>query len=323
MDISQSSDHMQPEKNCVFIHTNPKQIVGARVAEYALRRFSSNNDKFDIRVINTDDYPFISEYDQREYLRDGARRIWLKEDLQSFTPLRFMPPELMGYEGRAVIMDPDIFAVADIYDLLSRDMEGHAIMCRRRSGPKGAVDKCYASSVMLLECSRLRHWQTKEHFEAMFRFELDYHDLICLKSEDRSTIGFFENEWNDFDRLTPATKMLHTTRRKTQPWKTGLRVDWRPAERFRLFPPLGWLMKARRKVFGEYAFLGHYKQHPDQNQENLFLGLLKECVDKGLISEDMLRDEMANQHVRTDLLEKLDQSAPLEKQPALSFALGH
>jgi hypothetical protein len=314
---------MQPEKNCVFIHTNPKQIVGARVAEYALRRFSSNNDKFDIRVINTDDYPFISEYDQREYLRDGARRIWLKEDLQSFTPLRFMPPELMGYEGRAVIMDPDIFAVADIYDLLSRDMEGHAIMCRRRSGPKGAVDKCYASSVMLLECSRLRHWQTKEHFEAMFRFELDYHDLICLKSEDRSTIGFFENEWNDFDRLTPATKMLHTTRRKTQPWKTGLRVDWRPAERFRLFPPLGWLMKARRKVFGEYAFLGHYKQHPDQNQENLFLGLLKECVDKGLISEDMLRDEMANQHVRTDLLEKLDQSAPLEKQPALSFALGH
>jgi hypothetical protein len=233
MDISQSTDHMQPEKNCVFIHTNPKQIVGARVAEYALRRFSSNNDKFDIRVINTDDYPFISEYDQREYLRDGARRIWLKEDLQSFTPLRFMPPELMGYEGRAVIMDPDIFAVADIYDLLSRDMEGHAIMCRRRSGPKGAVDKCYASSVMLLECSRLRHWQTKEHFEAMFRFELDYHDLICLKSEDRSTIGFFENEWNDFDRLTPATKMLHTTRRKTQPWKTGLRVDWRPAERFR------------------------------------------------------------------------------------------
>jgi hypothetical protein len=322
MDISQSTDHMQPEKNCVFIHTNPKQIVGARVAEYALRRFSSNNDKFDIRVINTDDYPFISEYDQREYLRDGARRLWLKDDLQSFTPLRFMPPELMGFEGRAVIIDPDIFAVADIYELLSRDMQGHAIMCRRRSGPKGAVDNCYASSVMLLECSRLRHWQAKEHFEAMFRFELDYHDLICLKSEDRKTIGFFESEWNDFDRLTSATKLLHTTRRKTQPWKTGLRVDWRPAERFRLFPPLGWLMKARRKVFGEYAFLGHYKQHPDQNQENLFLGLLRECVDKGLISEDMLRDEMANQHVRTDLLEKLEQSQPLEKQPALSFALG-
>ena len=311
------------EKNCVFIHTNPKQIVGARVAEYALRRFSNNNDKFDVRVINTDDYPFIDEYDQREYLRDGAKRIWLKDDLQSFTPLRFMPPELMNYEGRAVIIDPDIFAVADIYELLTRDMEGHAIMCRRRSGPKGAVDNCYASSVMLLECSRLQHWRAKEFFESMFAFELDYHDLICLKSEDRDTIGFFETHWNDFDKLTAETKMLHTTRRKTQPWKTGLRVDWRPAERFRLFPPLGWLMKARRKLFGEYAFLGHYKAHPDENQENLFLGLLRECVDKGLISEAMLRDEMANAHVRTDLLEKLETSQPLEKQPALAFALGH
>jgi hypothetical protein len=323
MNSTQAPDKAPDQRCCVFIHTNPKQIVGARVAEYALRRFSSNTDKFDVRVINTDDYPIIDEYDQREYLRDGAHRVWLKDDLQSFTPLRFMPPELMGYEGRAVVIDPDIFAVADVYELLTRDMEGYAIMCRKRSGPKGAVDNCYASSVMLLDCAKLKHWNAKAFFEAMFRFELDYHDLICLKAEDRGTIGFFENEWNDFDRLTPETKMLHTTRRKTQPWKTGLKVDWRPAERFRLFPPLGWLMKARRKVFGEYAFLGHYKQHPDRNQENLFMGLLKECVDKGLISEAMLRDEMAKRHVRLDLLERLDQSRPLAEQPSLAFALEH
>jgi hypothetical protein len=307
----------------VFIHTNPKQIVGAKVGEYALRRFSRHEDQFDVRIINTDDYPYISDHDQREYLRDGAPRVWLKEDLQSFTPLRFLPPELMGYDGRAVIMDPDIFAVADIYELLTRDMEGHAIMCRRRSGPKGAVDNCYASSVMLLDCAKLRHWRAREFFEAMFAFELDYHDLICLKAEDRSTIGFFENEWNDFDRLTADTKMVHTTRRKTQPWKTGLKVDWRPAERFRLFPPLGWLMKARRKVFGEYAFLGHYKPHPDRNQEALFMGLLRECVDQGIVSEAMLRDEMAKHHVRLDIMELLERSPPLAEQPALKFALGH
>ena len=88
------------------------------------------------------------------------------------------------------------------------------------------------------------------------------------------SIGFFENEWNDFDKFTSATKMLHTTRRRTQPWKTGLPVDWRPAERFRLFPPIGWLMRGRRKLFGDYAFLGNYKAHPDKNQERLFFGLL-------------------------------------------------
>ena len=309
--------------HCVFIHTNPKQIVGARVAEYALRRFSNNNDKFDIQILHTDDHPYIHDRDQQEYLRDAAHRVWLKDDLQSFTPLRFLPPELMGYEGRAVVIDPDIFAVADIWELLNRDMADHAIMCRRRSGPKGAVDKCYASSVMLLDCAKLRHWRCREQFEAMFEFTLDYHDWICLKAEDRTTIGFFEDEWNDFDRLTNRTRMLHTTRRKTQPWKTGLRVDWRPAERFRLFPPLGWLLKARRKLFGEYAFLGHYRKHPDENQENLFLGLLRECVDNGLLSTAMLQEEMARRHVRLDLLDVLDRVRPLAEQPALGFAIEH
>lgn len=34
-------------------------------------------------------------------MRNGDMRAWLNNDLQSFTPLRFVPPQLMGYEGRA------------------------------------------------------------------------------------------------------------------------------------------------------------------------------------------------------------------------------
>ncbi len=44
-------------------------------------------------------------------------------------------------------------------------------------------------------------------------------------------------------------------------------------------------MRARRKLFGEYAFLGNYKQHPDKNQENFFFGLLKECLEQGKITK--------------------------------------
>ena len=33
-----------------------------------------------------------------------------------------------------------------------------------------------------------------------------------------------------FRPLTPATKLVHNTQRRTQPWKTGLPVDYRPAE---------------------------------------------------------------------------------------------
>ncbi len=298
-------------KPCVFIHSNPKQIVGAIVGQYALHRNSAHSDKFDVRIISTTDYPMFAEQEGKLYLRDGVKRVWLNNDLQSFTPLRFMPPELMGYEGRAVIMDPDIFAVADIWELLSRDMGDKAIFARARSGTKGIIDHCMASSVMLMDCAKLKHWKCEAQFRSLFEQTLDYSDWICLKNEDRNTIGLLENEWNDFDKLTARTKMLHTTRRKTQPWKSGLPVDWRPAERFRLFPPIGWLMRARRRLFGEYAFLGNYKDHPDANQERLFFGLLRECIDNKLVTEEMLHHEMQHNHVRHDAFEVLDRTPAL------------
>ncbi|MBD3620209.1 MAG: hypothetical protein HUJ28_12130 [Chromatiales bacterium] len=303
-------------KHAVFIQTNHKQIVGAIVAEHALRRYSTHNDQFDVRIMDTRDYPFFKAREGQSYLRDGVQRVWLNDDLQSFTPTRFMPPELMGYEGRAVVIDPDIFACTDIWELLDRDMQGKSIMCRMRSGPKGYIDRCYASSVMLLDCAKLTHWKVEEQFNAMFDGDFDYQPWVCLKNEDPESIGFFEKEWNDFDSFSPNTKMLHTTRRKTQPWKTGLPIDWRPAERFRLFPPAAWILRARRHIFGEYGLLGKYKEHPDRNQEVFFFGLLKECVEQGKISEEFLREEMARNHVRHDAFEVLERTPALPAAPA-------
>ncbi len=70
-------------------------------------------------------------------------------------------------------------------------------------------------------------------------------------------------------------------------------------------------MMARRKVFGEYAFLGHYQPHPDPNQEHLFFGLLKECIEKGTVTEQMVREQMNQNHVRHDAFEVLDRTPPL------------
>ena len=293
-------------KHCVFIHTNPKQGLGALVGEYALRRNSAHAEKFDVRIINTRDYPFLTAREGQLYLRGGVKRPWLNEDLQSFTPLRFLPPELMGYTGRAVVIDPDVFAVGDIWELLTRDMQGKAILCRARPGTKGM-----ATSVMLLDCAKLTHWQCEAQFNEMFEFRRDYMDWITLKLESPETIGSLEDEWNDFDRLTENTRLLHNTKRQTQPWKTGLPVDFRPAEKFRWFPPKGWLKKARRHLFGEYALLGNYKVHPDPNQERFFFGLLRECLDKGFVSEDLLRNEMRQNHVRHDALEMIKRTPPI------------
>jgi hypothetical protein len=296
-------------KPTVFIHSNDRQRVGALVAAHALRRNSGRPDDFEVRIVQREDYPFFAAQEGKNYLRDGSWRVWRNDDLQSFTPLRFMVPELMGYTGRALVIDPDIFAVADVMTLLTRDMAGKAILCRRRAGWK--METCFASSVMLLDCERLRHWRCEEGFREMFDGKRDYADWICLRGESEESIGPLENEWNDFDRLTPATRMLHNTRRWTQPWKTGLPVDFVPGETIPGVPFGSTLMRLRRRIFGDYGLLGRYVRHPDRNQERFFFGLLRECVDRGIVTEELLREEMRQNHVRHDAFEVLERTVPL------------
>jgi hypothetical protein len=304
-------------KPCVFIHVNHKQYLGALVGAHSMRRFSSHNDEFDVKLIEHKDHAFFRAREDQPFLRNGVRRDWHNNDLQSFTPLRFMPPELMNYRGRAVVVDPDVFAVGDVWDLLTRDMKGKAIMCRPRKRGASTLDGPLASSVMLLDCAKLPHWKVEDQFNEMFEFKRDYKKWITLQYEDRDTIGLLENSWNDLDVLTQRTKMLHTTKRWTQPWKAGLPIDFVPADKFKPFPPLGWFLYAKRKLLGDYAMLGHYKTHPDKNQEALFFGLLKECLDNGTVTPEMVNHEMAHDHVRHDAVEVVERVAPLTETLAL------
>ncbi len=293
----------------VFIHTNDKQWIGALLSRHSLKRNSARPDRFDVEILHVDDFPFLREREGQRFLRGGTRhRVWRMDDLQSFTPLRFVPPARMGYAGRACVIDPDIFAVGDIYELLSRDMAGAAVMARRRSERR---DGAAATSVMLLDCSALRDWDAETQFAELFRFERDYKDWIELRDLDPERIGWLEPEWNDFDRLTPETKLLHNTKRRTQPWKTGLPVDFVPADKFKRIPPLRLLMRLRAEWLGEHALLGRYRSHPDRNQERFFFGLLRECLDNGVVSEDLLRDEMRRNHVRHDAFQVLERTPPL------------
>jgi hypothetical protein len=290
----------------VFIHTNERQWLGALVSRHSLLRNSATPDRFDVEVLHTRDHPFLRERDGQPYLREGRHVPWRYHDLQSFTPLRFLPPERMGWRGRALVIDPDVFAVGDVCELLSRDMQGKAIWCRPRSGSKGRAGGM-ASSVMLLDCARLPHWRCAEQFAELFRFERDYMDWICLVYEPRESLGRLENHWNDFDRLTPATRMLHNTKRQTQPWKTGLPVDFMVARKqAKARHPETWLRALLPRRAPQ-----RYTAHPDPAQERLFFGLLRECVDAGEVSEELLREEMRRDHLRHDALELLERTPPL------------
>jgi hypothetical protein len=299
-------------KPAIFIHTNEKQIVGALVSEYSFRRFAADPAAFDVRLIETRSYGWMKDYEGRLYLRDGLKRQWLNEDLQSFTVLRFAPPELMNYQGRSLVVDPDVFCISNVNELLTRDMKGASLMARHRAGTKEQV---WASSVMLLDNPRLTHWNLRRNFEEMFEFKRDYMKWITLQLEPQNSIGLLETVWNDFDKLTPETRMIHNTKRQTQPWKSGLPVDFRAPESKGNWTPKNVYHRVRRALFGEYGMMGTYKPHPDPNQERLFFGLLRECYDKGIVTEAMIRDEMKHNHVRHDALDLIRRTPTLAERP--------
>jgi hypothetical protein len=292
-------------KPCVYVTANARELLPAHVAGFCLRQASGDAAAFDVRILEVERFPELAAREGRMYLRDGRRRVWRNSDHQSFGPLRFAPPVLMGYAGRALVIDPDVYAVGDVLALFRRDMANHAIMCRRygRSGREGD----FASSVMLLDCGKLVDWRWTDRLDAMFAGTLDYRTWHALRTEPAGRVGLLEPEWNDFDRRGPDTRMVHLTGRLTQPWRTGLPVE---PEHFGSDPAflrreLGprpysltwwwWRLRGHRRV-GRW----HYARHRDALLETFFFDRLRECLDAGVVTEALIQEEVTRQHIRPD-----------------------
>ena len=106
-----------------------------------------------------------------------------------------------------------------------------------------------------------------------------------------------EPEWNDFDHLTPDTKLLHNTKRRTQPWKTGLPVDFTLRER-------RGLMRLVIPIVRTVA--PNYTRHPDRRQEAYFYALLAEALDTGSVTQEQVEKEVRLGHVRPDSFELIE-----------------
>lgn len=288
-------------KPVVFIHTNHKQRVGALVSAHSFKLASATPDAFEVRLLETKDYPALTGAKGRTFLRDGHARTWDPDDLQSFTPLRFAVPDAMGHRGLAVVVDPDVFAAGDVMELFTRDRQGKAVCLRGRFGHNGSKDYL-ATSVMLLDCDRLPHWDFEKQLDDLWAHRLDYVHWIELRHEDRANIGLLETHWNDFDRLTEETRLLHTTKRRTQPWKTGLPIDFTVRERG--FGPLPASVVV--PVLRFWTKHSRYRPHPDPNQEAFFYALLADLLDSDGIRREEIAEAIAHRYVRPDSLELVE-----------------
>ncbi len=296
------------ERPTVFIHTNQQQQLGAQVAAHSFRRQSRHPQRFDVRLLRLEDTPHLHGRDGQRYLRSGQMATWHNADLQSFSPLRMMVPQVMRYQGRALVTDPDVFSVGgDVLELLDSDMGGKAVICRNLPAEKGGGAGAWATSVMLLDCAKLAAWRWDEQIDAMFAGRLDYKRWIQLADEPPQTIGELPVIWNSFDKLEADTRLLHMTERITQPWKTGLPIDFDmnfqgPAGQMRRWLREHHMLPAKR-----------FQPHPDPRQEALFFSLLQECLDEKSVTEDELHQAVAAGHVRPDAFALLAAAAQRQR----------
>ncbi len=310
-------------KPTVFVHTSCHEIMSGKVAAYSIKRMSENTDKFDVRIIELENYPHLMKYHGSRCIRNKREAAWYKDVPQSFLPLRFIVPQLMGYQGKAIVIDPDIFAAGDIYELLNKDMGNKAIFARPIYRQHEIIG--HNSSVMLLDCSKLQHWQWEKEIDEVFEKKKDLQEWISIQTEPRENIGELEEEWNHYDTLNEYTKLLHNTTQVTQPWKTGLAYNvYRLDNNVQELAPLGIGLastyakivkapskrKALKSVMEELLSPKEtklYRQHPEQKQADLFFSYLKEALLEGVINENVIKQEVKYKHIRKDIFDILDE----------------
>jgi len=279
-------------KQKVFIHTNNKQLIGAKLAKYAIERSLPEGSEIKVDFINVDNLEVFKDFAGKKYLLPGKERTYDPNDLQSFTLSRFMPPEAMNYEGRSMVIDPDIFAIKDITPLLDTDLgESPVAACRKKDA--------WDSSVMIMDNTKLKHWKIRDFIEALAKKQTDYAEIISLKFEPK--VQELSRNWNDLDHLGPKTKMIHMTNRLTQPWRTGLPIDFtiNPMPKiFGLIP-----REPIHKLLGKYPT--HYQPHPIKEVEQWFFTLVSDALKSGAIKREEIEEEIRLGHVRKDFWNKI------------------
>jgi hypothetical protein len=276
----------------IFICSNDNQLIGAKVAKNSILRRSQFLEG-DINILLESEVPSIEHFFTKPYLRKGRMIHFDKNDMQSFTLLRFHIPFLMSFEGNALVIDPDIFQVNDgIEGLLDFDTKNIAIHAR-----KGIYRNSWGSSAMLLSCSQLRHWSIEELIVKLHDGEIDYDDLINLRLENDS-IGELETKWNEFDEIKDSTILLHTTEKITQPWRAGLKLN------SSIPPLLRYIPRAPiYKLLGKDLTVG--SEHPHQNVTDFFFRELAICLRENIISDNELNLAVNKKFIRPDIHEKL------------------
>ena len=196
----------------VFIQSNKFQNTAAQVSKYSFEKFG-----YKCEIISFEDFPILKDCIGKTYLRKGKQKVF-RNDLQSFTLLRFLIPTLVNQYDKILIIDPDIFALKPLNELDKLTSEEDKIYC--------TFYNQVPRSEMMVGIAKNFNLEFNQILKDLFDLKIDYNDLMSLGFYNNSEIGVIPNNFNEHDTINSNTFMLHTTKRLTQPWKNGLDIDF-------------------------------------------------------------------------------------------------
>ena len=124
---------------------------------------------------------------------------------------------------------------------------------------------------------------------------------------NKSRLLLSNENFNSFDKFNSKTEFLHTTNRITQPWKTGLKVDF-----YKYKFDYGESTFIKRKLneiietVKNIIFPKKYLPHPDQSVTDLFDKLFQDALNSGYISKEEVSKNIKNKSISKNYLKYLD-----------------
>ena len=276
----------------ILIQTNDMQKIASKVSAASFIKFGFKED--DIFFLDFKKNSLIRSYVGEKYLRNGKLKIF-KNDLQSFTLLRFLGPEFLNYNGKALIIDPDVFAIKDPSNIIKQLNDETTIACSFFNGmPR--------SEVMLVNCNQIS-WNFKKILSDLFSLKVDYKDLMNLTFDKSLDIKELSKSYNSHDIINPDTVLLHTTNRITQHWKEGLNIDFERhiSKKYKLKQ---YLRKIIGLKYDKKIFANTYQRHPEKNVLDKFRELFYFAKENNFIHEGDLDLSMKNNFFSKKFLEE-------------------
>ena len=213
--------------------------------------------------------------------------------------LRFLPFTLNNTQ-KCLIIDPDVFALRDPKNKINKifNEENFQIACTQ-------IDNKFRSEVIFLKNVNI-DWSYEDILNDLFNHKIDYKELINLTAEKYfSNIFTLPIIFNQHDNIKNDTLFLHTSKRITQPWKEGLKIDFQKENLSKFYKLKQILKKLFNMNYDISGISNFYMKHPNNDVSEKIQTLFKKSLISGSINKLELESALENKYVSKIFIEKV------------------